>query len=141
MIDRVILFCLKNKQVIKILFVITTLSILLLTMLPPDKLGESDVYNYDKLGHFLIFFGWTLLFGLFMFTKKKTETKFVLIFIVGCAFGVAIEIFQEILPIDRNMDIFDALTDILASFTAMILLFWVKRRYLSRKMEKQLTEI
>lgn len=141
MIDRVILFCLKNRQVINILLVLTTLLILTLTMLPPDKLGESEVYDYDKLGHFLIFFGWTLLFGLYMFTKKKTETKFVLIFIGGCVFGVAIEIFQEILPIDRDMDIYDALTDILASFTAMLLLFLVKRRYVSQEMEKQLKKM
>lgn len=141
MIDRVILFCLKNRQFIKVLLVITTLIILLLTMLPPDKLGESSVYDYDKLGHFLIFFGWTLLYGLFMFEKKRTETKFILIFIVGCIFGVTIEVLQGVLPIDRNMDLMDALTDVSASFIAMVLLFLIKRRYLSSKMEKQLKKI
>lgn len=141
MIDRIILFCLKNRQIIKILLALTTLIILLLTMLPPDKLGESSVYDYDKLGHFLIFFGWTLLYGLFMFEKKRTETKFILIFVVGCIFGIIIEILQGVLPIDRNMDLMDALTDIFASFIAMVLLFWIKRRYMDREMEKQLKNI
>lgn len=141
MIDRVILFCLKNRQLIKILLVLTTLVTLLLTMLPPDKLGESSVYDYDKLGHFLIFFGWTLLYGLFMFEKKRTETKFILIFVAGCIFGITIEVLQGVLPIDRNMDLMDALTDIFASFIAMVLLFWIKRRYMDRKMEKQLKKI
>ncbi len=110
-------------------------------MLPPDKLGESSVYEYDKLGHFLIFFGWTLLYGLFMFEKKRTETKFILIFIIGCIFGIVIEILQGVLPIGRTMDIMDALTDIIASFIAMILLFLIKRRYLSREMEEHLKKI
>lgn len=141
MIDRVILFCLNNRQLIKILLVITTLLILLVTMLPPDRLGESSVYDYDKLGHFLIFFGWTLLYGLFMFEKKRTETKFILIFIAGCLFGITIEILQGVLPIDRNMDLMDALTDVSASFIAIVLLFLIKRRYLSSEMEKQLKKI
>ncbi|WP_234573233.1 VanZ family protein [Rhodohalobacter sp. 614A] len=141
MIDRVILFCLRNRQLLKILLVLTTFIILFLTMLPPDKLGESSVYEYDKLGHFLIFFGWTLLYGLFMFEKKRTETKFILIFIIGCIFGIVIEILQGVLPIGRTMDIMDALTDIIASFIAMILLFLIKRRYLSREMEEHLKKI
>lgn len=141
MIDRAILFCLKNRQFIKILLVLTTLIILVLTMLPQGELGGSNLFEYDKLGHFVVFFGWTLLFGLFMFTKKRTETKFILIFLAGCAFGVVIEVLQGVLPIDRSMDIVDAITDILASLFALLILFFIKRRYLSREMEKQLKNI
>lgn len=141
MIDRLILFFLKNEQFIKILLFLTTLLIFLLTMLPPDKLGESSLYDYDKAGHFLIFFGWTLLYGLFMFSRKKTKTKVILIFLAGCLFGVAVEVLQEILPVNRNMDLYDALTDIVASFFAILVLFWIKRRYLSREMEKQLKNV
>lgn len=141
MIDRAILYCLKNRQHIKILLALTTVVILLLTMLPPDRIGDSKVFNYDKLGHFIIFFGWTLLFGLFMFTKKQTEAKLLLIFLAGCIFGVSIEIFQGILPLGRTMDLNDALVDICGSIVAIGIIFLIKRRYLTAEMEKQLKKI
>lgn len=141
MIESAILYCLKHRQFIKILLILTTLTTLFFTMLPPQQLGESRLYNYDKIGHFLIFFGWTLLYGLFMFTKKQTETKLVLIFLAGAFFGILIEILQEILPIGRTMDLRDALADISGSLVAIGILFLIKRRYLSNKVEKQLKKI
>lgn len=141
MIDRAILYCLKNRQYIKILLVLTTLIILLLTLLPASQMGRSKVFDYDKIGHFTIFFGWTLLYGLFMLTKKYTETRLILIFIAGCLFGISIEIFQGILPIDRHMDINDALVDILGSLMAIGIIFLIKRRYLTSEMERHLKKI
>lgn len=141
MIDRAILFCLKNRQLLKILLIIVTVLTLVLTMLPPGQMGGSKIFSYDKSGHFLIFFGWTLLYGLFMFTKKRTETKFLLIFLAGCFFGIAIEILQEILPFGRTMDPYDALVDICGSIVAIGILLLIKRRYLSREIEKQLKKI
>lgn len=141
MIDRAILYCLNNRQFIKILLILATLTTLFFTMLPPAQLGESQLYSYDKLGHFLIFFGWTLLYGLFMFSKNQTETKFVLIFLAGSVFGVSVEIFQGILPIARTMDAYDALADICGSAVAIGILFLIKRRYLSSEMEKRFKKI
>lgn len=141
MIDRVILYCLKNRQLIRVLLILVTLITLFFTMLPPEKLGNSQFYSYDKLGHFLIFFGWTLLYGLFMFSKKRTEIKLMLILFAGSVFGVSVEIFQEILPVNRTMNVFDALADICGSTVAVGILFLIKRRYLSSKMEKHLKKI
>lgn len=141
MIDRAILYCLKNRQYIKILLALTTLLILFLTLLPASSMGNSKVFDYDKIGHFGIFFGWTLLYGLFMFTKKHTETKLLLIFLAGCFFGISIEIFQGILPIDRHMELNDALVDIGGSLLAIGIIFLIKKRYLSSEMEKQLEKI
>lgn len=141
MIDRAILYCLKNRQLTKILLVLATVTTLLITMLPPEQLGESKLYNYDKAGHFFIFFGWTLLYGLFMFTKQQTETKLVLIFFAGCFFGISIEILQEILPIGRTMDIWDALVDICGTVVAICILFLIKHRYFNGEMAQQLKKI
>jgi len=141
MIDKAILFCLKNRNLIKSLLILATITTLIVTMLPPSKLGHSKLFMYDKLGHFLIFFAWTLLFGLFMFNKKRTETKFLLIFLSGSFFGIGIEILQELLPFGRTMDIRDAGLDILGSFIAIGILFFVKKRYLSQEMEDQLKKI
>lgn len=141
MIDKTILYCLKNRQYIKILLILTTLLILFLTLLPASQMSSSEVFNYDKAGHFIIFFVWTLLYGLFMFTRENTETKLLLIFLAGCFFGISIEIFQGILPIDRHMDLNDALVDIAGSLFAITLIFLVKRRYLTKEMEKQYEKI
>lgn len=141
MIDKTILYCLKNRQYIKILLILTTLLILFLTLLPASQMSSSEVFNYDKAGHFIIFFVWTLLYGLFMFTRENTETKLLLIFLAGCCFGISIEIFQGILPIDRHMDLNDALVDIAGSLFAITLIFLVKRRYLTKEMEKQYEKI
>lgn len=141
MIDRAILYCLKNRLFIKILLVLVTLVTLFFTMLPAGQLGESMLYNYDKIGHFLIFFGWTLLYGLFMFTQQETETKLVLIFFAGVFFGVSIELLQEVLPIGRTMDVWDALVDSCGSLVAIGILFWIKRRYLSSEVAQQLKKI
>lgn len=141
MIDRAILYCLKHRQFLKILLILATLTTLFFTMLPAEQLGESNLYNYDKIGHFLIFFGWTLLYGLFMFTRKQTETKLILIFLTGAFFGISIEFLQEILPIGRTMDAYDALVDICGSIAAIGILFLIKRRYLSNEVEKQIKKI
>ena len=141
MIDRIILFCLKNKLLINVLLVLTTFVILFFTMMPQNQLGESTLYDYDKLGHFLIFFSWTLLYGIFTFNRRRTETKLILVFFAGAAFGIGIEILQGILPIGRTMDIYDAYSDIFASLLAIVCLFWIKRLYLSSEMEKQLKKI
>lgn len=141
MIDRAILYCLKNRQLVKFLLVLATLTTLFFTMLPPEQLGDSRLYDYDKIGHFLIFFGWTLLFGLLVFTQKQTETKLILIFLAGSVFGVSIEVLQELLPIGRTMDVWDAFVDICGSTVAIVMLFWIKRRYLSIEVSKQLKKI
>ncbi len=141
MIDKAILYALKNRQLLKFLLIIATLTTLYFTLTPPDQLGNSRLYSYDKAGHFLIFFGWTLLFGLFMFSKRRTEMKFLLIFLAGSIFGVSIEIFQGILPIGRTMDVYDALVDLCGTATATGILFLIKRRYLSSEMEAQLKKI
>ncbi|MDZ7718622.1 MAG: VanZ family protein [Balneolaceae bacterium] len=141
MIDNAILYCLKNRQFIKVLLILVTLVTLFFTMLPPGQLGNSNLYSYDKLGHFLIFFVWTLLYGLFMFSRKRTEIKLMLILLAGCFFGISVEIFQEILPFNRTMNSYDALADICGSAVAVGILFLIKKRYLTNEMEKQLKKI
>lgn len=141
MIDKAVFYCLKHRQYIKILLILTTLIILFLTLLPSNQIGHPKIFDYDKIGHFIIFFGWTLLYGLFMFTKKNTETRLILIFLAGSSFGILIEVFQGILPIGRHMDINDALVDIGGSFLAISVIFLIKRRYLTSETAKKLKKI
>lgn len=88
-------------------------------MLPPDRLGSSDLYKYDLAGHFLIFLAWTFLLGLIIIAFQKKQVSLIFIFLLGSFFGVAIEIAQHLAPINRTADLYDALADITGSALAV----------------------
>jgi len=136
MIERLFIIFVKNRILIGILLVIATGVILFFTLVPSEHLGESDIYQYDKLGHFLLFFFWTLIFGLFMFSLKHKKASLLLIFIIGAGFGVTIEIMQGIMPFNRNPNFYDAVADVTGSLTATILLYFVKKRVYFGKVEQ-----
>ena len=130
MIQKMIIFLLRNKLLVTSLLVLATAGILFITLVPSEHLGESSIYQYDKLGHFLIFFFWTLVFGFYTFSKNLTNTNLLIIFSIAASFGISIEILQELLPYGRNGNIYDALADIAGSLLAIIFLYIIKNRYI-----------
>lgn len=133
MIDKLILLFIKNKGVIYTLFALITIAILLLTLMPPDNLGSHRIFRYDKLGHFMMFFCWTLAYGLFSFAKKGPQkTRIIAIFFIGSLFGITIEVVQELMPYGRSGDLYDAIADILGSLTAAIILRFIKSSILKK---------
>ena len=132
MIKASLQFFLKNRILIGILLLASTMVIIFLTLFPSDKIGSSELYQYDKLGHFVLFFSWTFLFGLLMISVKHLEASLVWIFITGSLFGIFIEIMQGALPFDRTPSFGDAIADILGTLAATILLMLIKNRYLIR---------
>jgi VanZ family protein len=131
MIDKLIHFFIRNKVVIYTLFALTTLAILLLTLMPPDNLGSHRIFRYDKIGHFMMFFCWTLAYGLFSFTKKGPQnTRIIAIFFIGSLFGITIEVVQELMPYGRSGSVYDAIADILGSLSAAIVLRFIKNSVL-----------
>jgi VanZ family protein len=135
MIGKSIFFIVRNRNLVTALLIIATIVILALTMLPSNKLGDYKVYEYDKLGHFGLFFIWTFIFGLFNFSRKNFHVRLLTVFLAGSVFGIFIEIFQGALPYGRSASIYDALASIAGSFTATILLFWIKQRYMVKYRE------
>ncbi len=135
MIGKSIFFLVRNRKLITVILIIVTLAILALTMLPSNKLGDHQIYEYDKLGHFGLFFIWTFVFGIYNFARKNFNARLLTIFLAGSVFGILIEVFQGILPYGRNASVYDALADIAGSFTATILLFGIKQRYMARYRE------
>tara|TARA_R100001143_G_scaffold44720_1_gene40096 strand:+ start:10238 stop:10660 length:423 start_codon:yes stop_codon:yes gene_type:complete len=132
MIKALLQFFLKNRMLIALLLVTSTMVIIFLTLFPSDKIGSSSLYQYDKLGHFGLFFSWTFLFGLLIISLKNMAASLPLIFIVGSLFGVFIEIMQGALPIDRTPSFGDLIADIIGTLFATILLLLIKKRYLIR---------
>jgi VanZ family protein len=124
---RLALFLMNHKWISLSLLGAATFVILYLTLAPPDQLGDHQIYSYDKIGHFMMFFGWTALFGIFSFSiKGPARTKIIPIFFLGALFGIGIELIQGWMPYGRVPSVYDAIADIFGSLTAAILLKWLK---------------
>jgi len=122
MIDKTIHFLERHKKMLALLVVAFTILTLLLTLMPSEKLFESRLWSFDKIGHALLFGSWTFLLGLYLLFATKRELPLIAIFLIGAFFGISIEILQELLPINRSGDPFDALADIAGCTAAVILL-------------------
>lgn len=129
MIGKLISFLATQKYVVYFLFVALTILTLLLTLLPPDNFQGSSVFNYDKIGHFLIFFGWSFLFGFSLILYSRKDAPLLFIFIAGTVFGLTLEYLQEMMSVGRYASLRDAAADSAGSLTAVLLLWWIKTKY------------
>jgi VanZ family protein len=116
----------KQKALILISFIATTIGIIVLTLMPPENLGTSKLFQYDKLGHFFIFFIWTFLFALSVATFKNRQTPLFIIFLAGSFFGISIEILQHLTQFGRSANFIDAVADIAGSLAAVLLLRYLQ---------------
>ncbi|MEX2463290.1 MAG: VanZ family protein [Balneolaceae bacterium] len=130
MIESILQFLLKNRAVTGLMLTTATAFILFLTLSPSDQIGDFSIYQYDKLGHFGLFFIWTFIFGLLMLSLKKIDTHLLVIFVAGSLFGILIEILQGALPINRTPNILDVISDIVGTLSATLLLLILKNRYI-----------
>lgn len=119
------------------LLVIITIVTLLLTLLPANRLGQNDLFEYDKLGHFALFFAWTLFFGLTAFLKNWNRfTHLLVVFMSALLFGFVIEIFQRWFPLGRSFDWSDWIADGLGSLFAIGILYFLKQRQQTHKINR-----
>ncbi|PKD45292.1 VanZ family protein [Rhodohalobacter barkolensis] len=133
MIKKILTFLFQNRRLIYGLFFLITISILALTLLPPENLGSNRLFQYDKVGHFMMFFSWTLVFGLLYISIKKEKSNLIIVFFAGAFFGIIVEILQVVLPFGRSLEFYDAIADILGTFSATFMLMLIKRNYLLKK--------
>lgn len=115
-------YLLKSKFLIPSLFVLLTLIMLFLTLVPANTLGSSAIWGYDKLGHFLLFGSWTFLFGAFLYINNTYKLNLFTTFFVGVSFGIIIEVFQYLLPFNRSADLFDIAFDSLGCLFGVLVL-------------------
>lgn len=129
MIGKSVSFLASHKKLVYTLFALITLVTLLLTLLPPRHISSRPLFQYDKLGHFLMFFGWTFMLGFSLMIRKKKLAPLFGIFLAGTLFGISIEIVQGLLPYGRTASVWDAVADAAGSFTAVMLLWAIQSRY------------
>jgi len=126
MIEAYYNWLIEQKALILTSFIATTIGIIVLTLMPPENLGSSKLFQYDKLGHFFIFFIWTFLFALSVATFKNRKTPLFIIFLAGSFFGISIEILQHLTPFGRSANFIDAVADIAGSLAAVLLLRYLQ---------------
>lgn len=121
------------RIVIPPVFVLWTLTMLALTLMPSDAIPDARLFSYDKAGHFGMFGGWTFFLGLYMIVyKENMNINLFLLMVAGIAFGALIEGLQYLLPGGRTASWGDIAANSLGCFTAYLLLHPV-RNYLRRK--------
>ncbi|MDL2315284.1 VanZ family protein [Bacteroidales bacterium OttesenSCG-928-C19] len=103
----------------------TIILLLFITLLPGDKIpmmpNWKSLLQPDKIIHLVSFAG--LQFILLLNIRKYTYWKNILISIfIGLFFGVATEVLQGILPINRTMTIYDMIAN--AAGILLGFLFW-----------------
>ena len=99
----------------------TFIALLSLFSLPgDDDVPKLDIPNADKVVHFLFYFVAAIL-GCF-FLRERTRgalNRKRAILIVGVSviiYGTIIEVLQEVITLDRNGDIYDALANCCGAF-------------------------
>jgi VanZ family protein len=116
-------FLQRNDYLLIVGIIALTLVTLTLTLVPAEMLSQNKIWSYDKVGHMLLFGGWTLLLGLYHNISQQNTTNFWIIFIIGLSFGILIELLQYSLPsINRHADIYDVLFDAIGCLVAIFVL-------------------
>lgn len=126
MIKTIVAFLIKREYFVYLLFLAFTVVTLMLTLLPPDNLQGPSLFEYDKLGHFLMFFGWTFMLGLSRIIRKKRSIRLWVVFTIGILFGIAIEVTQGILPYERSANFYDIIANIFGSLSAVLMLKYIQ---------------
>jgi VanZ family protein len=95
-----------------------TVFILVLMAIPGNMLPKEEkifIPNLDKLVHATLFGTFVFLWSIYYATKKEknnqSNSRFVLILIIACLYGVGTELMQKYLIPNRDYDIFDILAD------------------------------
>jgi len=133
MIKSTFTFFERHRAILWAIILFMTGITLYLTLIPPDSIPKGTIWKYDKLGHFLLFGVWTFFIGIAMLMRTQKRLPLITIFFIGTAFGVTVEILQELLPVDRNADLYDVLADMAGCLTAVILLKMVSGSVLEEK--------
>ena len=82
-----------------------TFLILLACTWPGKDIPAAPIVGFDKLVHAGLFIVWTILWTL-VYPKKAA-----LFVLLGMAYGLGLEFYQQLLPFDRTFDWWDAVAD------------------------------
>ena len=118
-----------DRRYISKITVYYTLFLIILSLIPVPDLGfpKFQLFEIDKLVHFVMYFSLTILWCLASENFYKSNFKLLLFTIF---FGIALEIFQHILPFGRYFDLADLLANSLGVIFGIIILYYIKKKLL-----------
>lgn len=116
------------RRALPIFILIWTIIILALTLAPSESIPEYKLFDFDKLGHLVVFGGWTFLTGVFiLINMKRIKGRMWKVAVLGILFGTGIEIVQYIAPINRSASVADAVANTVGCILAWILLKYIQK--------------
>ena len=107
-----------------LLIIVASLAKLVITFIP------SEVKNSDKIGHFIAYFGFAIIWTLFFFVRNKKNSKkdflnaVLKASIFGIIFGIIMEVAQLVLTDYRQFDLKDALANTLGALLAALIMYF-----------------
>ena len=107
-----------------VLVMIASLAKLVITFVP------SKVPNSDKIGHFIAYFGFAIIWSLFFFVRNNGDSKKEFLrgvlkaAIFGIFFGLLMEVAQLVLTDYRQFDMKDALANTLGVLFAVLIMYY-----------------
>lgn len=129
MTGKTVSFLARHKYVVYLLFALITFITLFLTLVPREVIEGPRVFEYNLLGHFLMFFGWTFMLGFSIIIHSEKLAPLFLILMAGIAFGIFIEAAQLLLPYGRNATVKDVIADAAGSLAAVGVLWGIQTKY------------
>lgn len=117
-----------KKALFYTLFIVVTGAILYLTLSPPDEIPKQALFKFDKAGHFIIFFGWTSLFGLLRVAQSGKKARLISILLSAILFGLMIELLQHMMPFKRNAEMLDMVSNVAGSLTALFPIYILRKK-------------
>lgn len=98
-----------------------TLVILVACSLPGQDIPDISLFEYDKLAHFVMFaaFGWVWMYAL----RMPVRPRILWVLAGGIAYAFLTEVYQGLLPFERQPDLYDALANTGGLLTS-VSLYW-----------------
>ncbi|MEQ9103228.1 MAG: VanZ family protein [Rhodothermales bacterium] len=105
--------------------ILWTVLVIVALSIPTQSLSKSDLLEWDKAAHFVLFFvlTWLWLHG----AARTSRTKGLLVVLMACAFAFLTEYYQEMLGF-RSKDMLDAVADSAGALVAGAVWWWETRR-------------
>ena len=118
-----------DRRYISKITVYYTLFLIILSLIPVPDLGlpKFQLFEIDKLAHFVMYFSLTIFWCLASKSFYKSNFKLLLFTI---SLGFVLEIFQHILPFGRYFDLADLLANTLGVIFGIIILYYIKKKLL-----------
>lgn len=108
------------------LAILWTVAILAACSLPGNELPKInfDLFEPDKIAHFILFFFFGLLWLAAIPEGKKG--RLLIIIISGILYAILTEIYQSALPLGRTADPMDSVANIIGLFAAIAIYPWLR---------------